>query len=71
MLRLCAIMLFTVSFVPMSELTTRDSDNLVPEFASSVFYKLHDFRVSNGYGLFRRMTGVGGRPEVVLEGKKT
>lgn len=26
------------------------------------------FQLVNSYGLFRRMTGVGGRPEVVIEG---
>lgn len=26
------------------------------------------FRVTSSYGLFRRMTGVGGRPEVIIEG---
>ena len=30
----------------------------------------HDFlrQVTHSYGLFRSMTGVGGRPEVVIEG---
>lgn len=26
------------------------------------------YQLVNSYGLFRRMTGVGGRPEVVIEG---
>jgi len=26
------------------------------------------FHIANSYGLFRRMTGVDGRPEVVIEG---
>ena len=37
-----------------------------------VFKQLHDqtndFHLTSSYGLFRRMTGVGGRPEVILEG---
>ena len=28
------------------------------------------FQLVNSYGLFRRMTGVGGRPEVVVEGSQ-
>lgn len=32
-------------------------------------YELVDrYQLTNSYGLFRRMTGVGGRPEVVIEG---
>lgn len=32
-------------------------------------YEMVDrYQVVNSYGLFRRMTGVGGRPEVVIEG---
>lgn len=32
-------------------------------------YELVDrYQLVNSYGLFRRMTGVGGRPEVVIEG---
>lgn len=33
-----------------------------------LFGAVERFQVVNSYGLFRRMTGVGGRPEVVLEG---
>lgn len=33
-----------------------------------MFNAVERFQVVNSYGLFRRMTGVGGRPEVVLEG---
>uniref|UniRef100_A0A8C8B2Y4 Lipase maturation factor n=1 Tax=Otus sunia TaxID=257818 RepID=A0A8C8B2Y4_9STRI len=33
-----------------------------------MFSAVERFQVVNSYGLFRRMTGVGGRPEVVLEG---
>lgn len=33
-----------------------------------MFGAVERFQVVNSYGLFRRMTGVGGRPEVILEG---
>ncbi|NWU88807.1 LMF2 factor, partial [Upupa epops] len=33
-----------------------------------MFNAVERFQMVNSYGLFRRMTGVGGRPEVVLEG---
>ncbi|NWR06426.1 LMF2 factor, partial [Paradoxornis webbianus] len=33
-----------------------------------MFGAVEKFQVVNSYGLFRRMTGVGGRPEVILEG---
>ena len=57
-----------MSFVPIMQLTDRETEHLVPEFAESAYFRLQEFRVSNSYGLFRRMTGILGRPEIVLEG---
>jgi len=68
---LVAIMMLTTSFVPIVQLTDRESETLVPDFAEHIYFTLQDYRVSNGYGLFRRMTGIGGRPEVVLEGSNS
>jgi hypothetical protein len=36
--------------------------------AHRLFSAVEHLQLANSYGLFRRMTGVGGRPEVVLEG---
>lgn len=36
--------------------------------AHRLFGSVEHLQLANSYGLFRRMTGVGGRPEVVLEG---
>lgn len=36
--------------------------------AHSLFGTVEHLQLANSYGLFRRMTGLGGRPEVVLEG---
>ncbi|XP_075257869.1 lipase maturation factor 2-like [Convolutriloba macropyga] len=63
-----AFLLLTMSFVPIVQLTDREGESVVPEFADSLYFSLQEYRVSNSYGLFRRMTGVHGRPEVVLEG---
>lgn len=39
-----------------------------PEEVQRVYHKLTEASLCNSYGLFRRMTGVGGRPEVIIEG---
>ena len=39
-----------------------------PEEVKSVYHRLTEASLCNSYGLFRRMTGVGGRPEVIIEG---
>lgn len=36
--------------------------------AHRLFGAVEHLQLVNSYGLFRRMTGLGGRPEVVLEG---
>ena len=33
-----------------------------------MYSQTEDFHLTSSYGLFRRMTGVEGRPEVILEG---
>lgn len=34
----------------------------------AMYQKSYPFHLSNSYGLFRRMTGVGGRPELIFQG---
>lgn len=33
--------------------------------------RLSHLHLTNAYGLFRKMTGVGGRPEVIIEGSNS
>ncbi|XP_072922808.1 lipase maturation factor 2a isoform X1 [Hemitrygon akajei] len=62
-----AAAMFSVSLVPYSFIDYETSSSLRPEILQ--LYKVVDrYELVNSYGLFRRMTGVGGRPEVVVEG---
>lgn len=62
-----AAAMFSVSLVPYSYIDYETSTSLPPEILR--LYKAVDrYELVNSYGLFRRMTGVGGRPEVVVEG---
>ncbi|XP_059843121.1 lipase maturation factor 2a isoform X2 [Hypanus sabinus] len=62
-----AAAMFSVSLVPYSFIDYETSSSLRPEILR--LYKVVDrYELVNSYGLFRRMTGVGGRPEVVVEG---
>lgn len=62
-----AVAMFTVSLVPFTYIEFDSNANLWPGVRQA-----HDlvqrYQLVNSYGLFRRMTGVGGRPEVVIEG---
>ncbi|KAF7662071.1 hypothetical protein LDENG_00247040 [Lucifuga dentata] len=62
-----AATMFTVSLVPFTYIEYDSNANLWPGVHQA--YELVDrYQLVNSYGLFRRMTGVGGRPEVVIEG---
>uniref|UniRef100_A0A671VLU4 Lipase maturation factor n=1 Tax=Sparus aurata TaxID=8175 RepID=A0A671VLU4_SPAAU len=59
--------MFTVSLVPFTYIEFDSHGRLWPGVRRA--YEVTDrFQLVNSYGLFRRMTGVGGRPEVVIEG---
>jgi len=61
--------LFAGSLVPYSQALDRQTHNKLPSSVQDLYKKsLSDYHVVNSYGLFRSMTGVGGRPEIVLEG---
>ncbi|KAM9205208.1 lipase maturation factor 2 [Mergus octosetaceus] len=62
-----AVGVFTVSLVPFTYIDYESNGKLWPGI-HHMFNAVERFQVVNSYGLFRRMTGVGGRPEVVLEG---
>ncbi|XP_069132099.1 lipase maturation factor 2-like isoform X1 [Argopecten irradians] len=56
-----------ISMVPLSYLSN-SSYSSVPTVFRNVHAKFEPFQMTSSYGLFRVMTGVGGRPEVVVEG---
>ncbi|KAM7396638.1 hypothetical protein PAMP_019670 [Pampus punctatissimus] len=59
--------MFTISLVPFTYIEYDSHARLWPGVRNA--YELVDrYQLVNSYGLFRRMTGVGGRPEVVIEG---
>ncbi|CAH2275349.1 lipase maturation factor 2 [Pelobates cultripes] len=62
-----AVAMFTVSLVPYTYVEYESSSHLWPS-VRQVFKTVDRYQLANSYGLFRRMTGVGGRPEVVVEG---
>ncbi|KAK9400330.1 lipase maturation factor 2 [Crotalus adamanteus] len=62
-----ALGMFTISLVPFTYIEFESNGKLWPGI-HQVFGAVDRYQLANSYGLFRRMTGVGGRPEVVLEG---
>lgn len=64
---LAALFVFTDSLVPFSSLHPAGNATVLPS-VRHFHAKLSHLHLTNGYGLFRRMTGVGGRPEVIIEG---
>ena len=62
-----AVWMFGVSLIPLTELDHDTRNNLWPIF-NRWHDSVNDYHVANSYGLFRSMTGVGGRPELVIEG---
>ncbi|XP_060608284.1 lipase maturation factor 2-like [Ruditapes philippinarum] len=62
--------MFAISLVPYSSLH-RDAEKIVPPQAKTLHSRVNNFHLTSSYGLFRRMTGVGGRPEVVIEGSNS
>ncbi|MED6235528.1 hypothetical protein ATANTOWER_028431 [Ataeniobius toweri] len=64
-----AVSMFAVSLVPFSFVEYDSHARLWPGVRQA-FGLVDRYQLANSYGLFRRMTGVGGRPEVVIEGSK-
>lgn len=64
---LAATWLFSVSIVPYTEIDHNTQSNIWP-VVHRWYLKADKYQISNSYGLFRRMTGVGGRPELIIEG---
>ncbi|KAK2494419.1 hypothetical protein MC885_013989 [Smutsia gigantea] len=61
------VALFMISLVPYSYVEPSTHGRLWTG-AHRLFGAVEHLQLANSYGLFRRMTGLGGRPEVVLEG---
>ncbi|XP_008571974.1 PREDICTED: lipase maturation factor 2 [Galeopterus variegatus] len=61
------VALFMISLVPYSYMEPGTHGRLWTG-AHRLFGAVEHLQLANSYGLFRRMTGLGGRPEVVLEG---
>ncbi|KAL0625587.1 Lipase maturation factor 2 [Plecturocebus cupreus] len=61
------VALFLISLVPYSYVEPGTHGRLWTG-AHRLFGTVEHLQLANSYGLFRRMTGLGGRPEVVLEG---
>ncbi|XP_069835840.1 lipase maturation factor 2 isoform X2 [Dendropsophus ebraccatus] len=59
--------MFAVSLVPYTYIEFESNSQLWPSI-HRMFKAVDEYQLVNSYGLFRRMTGVGGRPEVVVEG---
>ncbi|KDR11021.1 lipase maturation factor 2-like [Zootermopsis nevadensis] len=62
-----AAFVFGISLVPYSSLHPAGNSTVIPVL-HHWHSRLDHLHLANSYGLFRRMTGVGGRPEVILEG---
>ncbi|KAM6960596.1 lipase maturation factor 2a [Aplochiton taeniatus] len=62
-----AAAMFTLSLVPFTYVEYDSNASLWPAVRQA-HQAANRYQLVNSYGLFRRMTGVGGRPEVVIEG---
>ncbi|XP_049810816.1 lipase maturation factor 2-like [Schistocerca nitens] len=62
-----ALFIFAISTVPYSTLHPSGNSTVLPTVRTWES-RINHLHVTNAYGLFRRMTGVGGRPEVIIEG---
>lgn len=62
-----SVSMFAVSLAPYTYIEYDSHARLWPGVRQA-FDVVDRYQLVNSYGLFRRMTGVGGRPEVVIEG---
>ena len=60
------LLIVTLSLVPFTDIDRSVSAQL-PVQLRRLYQETGQFSLVHSYGLFRRMTGVGGRPEVVIE----
>ncbi|KAF6207882.1 hypothetical protein GE061_016331 [Apolygus lucorum] len=62
-----SLFIFSDSLVPFSTLHPIGSETVTAQM-KQVHERIEHLHLTNAYGLFRKMTGVGGRPEVIIEG---
>jgi len=62
-----AMSLFLVTLVPFTVIE-RQTSQALPEELQLWYHKFEPYHIFNAYGLFRSMTGVDGRPELIIEG---
>lgn len=62
-----AIIMFSISLVSHGVVDQSFYQSL-PANIQSLQQSLDHYELTHSYGLFRRMTGVGGRPEIIIEG---
>ncbi|BES88024.1 lipase maturation factor [Nesidiocoris tenuis] len=67
---LAALFIFSDSLVPFSTLHPAGNSTTTKEMRYA-HERLSHLHLTNAYGLFRKMTGVGGRPEVIIEGSNS
>ncbi|KAK4309275.1 hypothetical protein Pmani_019088 [Petrolisthes manimaculis] len=65
-----AIAMFGISLVPYTSIDRPTNQRVWVGFRN-LYERSADLQLTSSYGLFRRMTGVEGRPEVVLEGSNS
>lgn len=65
-----ALFLFGISLVPYSTLHPSGNNTIIPQ-ARQWYTETKHLHLVDAYGLFRRMTGVEGRPEVIIEGSNS
>ncbi|XP_023233831.1 lipase maturation factor 2-like isoform X1 [Centruroides sculpturatus] len=65
-----AVWMFSISLIPHTIIDRSSQQNLWP-VVRTWHSRVDKFNLVNSYGLFRRMTGVGGRPELVVEGSNS
>lgn len=64
---LIAVLLFFSNAVPLASLHPASNSTVSPS-VRVVYNRLHKLHAVNQYGLFSKMAGVDGRPEIILEG---
>ncbi|RZC35518.1 lipase maturation factor 2, partial [Asbolus verrucosus] len=62
-----AVLLFFASTVPLASLHSASNSTVHPSIRT-VYNRLNKLHAVNQYGLFTKMVGVDGRPEIILEG---
>ncbi|KAF7273526.1 hypothetical protein GWI33_013769 [Rhynchophorus ferrugineus] len=65
-----ALSLFFSSTVPLISIHPKTNSTIHPTVRTT-YNRLHKLRVVNQYGLFPKITGVEGRPEIILEGSNS